>query len=143
MADGVSIAAVPTETYRLAINPALPAIPLFTLTGFVLAEGKAPERLLRLFRSLFGWVPGGTAVMCVAVSAFFTTFTGGSGVTILALGPFLYKALRADGYSERFSIGLLTAGAVDPLEMPLWQSPVRLTPFHRRREHARFTSEEC
>ena len=58
MAAGEPIAAVPIETYRLAVNAALPAIPLFTLTGFVLAEGKAPERLLRLFRGLFGWVPG-------------------------------------------------------------------------------------
>ncbi|MGE5234664.1 MAG: TRAP transporter large permease subunit [Acidobacteriota bacterium] len=123
MAEGVPIAAVPSETYRLAVNPALPAIPLFTLTGFVLAEGKAPQRLLRLFRALFGWVPGGTAVMCVVLSAFFTTFTGGSGVTILALGPFLYKALRADGYSERFSIGLLTAsgslGLLFPPSLPM------------------------
>lgn len=123
MAAGEPIAAVPIETYRLAVNAALPAIPLFTLTGFVLAEGKAPERLLRLFRGLFGWVPGGTAVMCVVLSAFFTTFTGGSGVTILALGPFLYKALRADGYGERFSIGLLTAsgslGLLFPPALPM------------------------
>jgi tripartite ATP-independent transporter DctM subunit len=123
MASGEPIAAVPAETYRLAVNAALPAIPLFTLTGFVLAEGKAPERLLRLFRGLFGWVPGGTAVMCVVLSAFFTTFTGGSGVTILALGPFLYKALRADGYGESFSIGLLTAsgslGLLFPPALPM------------------------
>jgi tripartite ATP-independent transporter DctM subunit len=87
----------------------LPAIPLFTLAGFLLAEGRASMRLLRLFRAFFGWMPGGTAVVTAALCAFFTTFTGGSGVTILAVGGLLFPALIADGYRERFSLGLLTA----------------------------------
>ncbi|OGF24394.1 MAG: hypothetical protein A2V63_10265 [Candidatus Eisenbacteria bacterium RBG_19FT_COMBO_70_11] len=108
--DGVPIASVPVETYRLAVSPTLAAIPLFTLSGFLLSEGRASERLLRVFRALFGWIPGGTAVVCALVCAFFTAFTGGSGVTILALGALLYQALQRESYSERFSLGLLTAG---------------------------------
>lgn len=109
LADGVPIAAVPAETYRLGVNPILPAIPLFTLTGFLLAEGETSQRLIRVFRALVGWMPGGTAVTCAVVCAFFTAFTGGSGVTILALGLLLFKALQADRYRETFSLGLLTA----------------------------------
>ncbi|HVS02410.1 MAG TPA: TRAP transporter large permease subunit [Thermoanaerobaculia bacterium] len=123
MADGVPLAAVPAETYRLAVSPLLAAIPLFTLTGFLLAEGKASLRLLALFRALFGWVPGGTAVVCALICAFFTVFTGGSGVTILALGGLLFQALRAEGYRESFSLGLLTAsgslGLLLPPALPL------------------------
>lgn len=123
MIDGVPIAAVPAETYRLTVSPTLPAIPLFTLTGFILAESRASERLIGVFRALFGWIPGGTAVVTAAVCAFFTIFTGGSGVTILALGALLYQALLADGYREKFSIGLLTAsgslGLLLPPAMPL------------------------
>lgn len=121
--DGVPPAAIPVESYRLSVSPTLAAIPLFTLTGFLLAEGKASERLLRVFRSLVGFVPGGTAVVCAVVCAFFTIFTGGSGVTILALGGLLYQALLADGYRERFSLGLLTAsgslGLLLPPSLPL------------------------
>lgn len=109
LADGVPLAAVPVETYRLAVSPTLPAIPLFTLAGFLLAEGRASARLLTLFRALLGWLPGGTAVMTAAVCAFFTVFTGGSGVTILALGALLHTALLRDGYRDRFATGLITA----------------------------------
>jgi C4-dicarboxylate transporter, DctM subunit len=98
-------------------------VPLFTLAGFLLAEGDTPGRLLRVFRALFGWMPGGTAIACVVVSAFFTIFTGGSGVSILALGGLLLPALLKDGYPDRFSVGLLTAsgslGLLLPPALPL------------------------
>ena len=123
MTEAIEPATVPLYAYDLATEPHLPAIPLFTLTGFVLAEGKSSERLLRVFRSLVGWVPGGTAVVCAVVCAFFTVFTGGSGVTILALGGLLLPALLKDGYRDRFSVGLLTSsgslGLLLPPAMPL------------------------
>lgn len=101
----------------------LPAIPLFTIAGFLLAEGHSSERLLRFFRAFFGWMPGGTAVVTAVFCAFFTLFTGGSGVTILALGGLLLPALLADGYRERFSLGMLTAagslGLLFPPSLPL------------------------
>jgi C4-dicarboxylate transporter DctM subunit len=121
--DAVPMAAVPVETYRLAVSPTLPAIPLFTLTGFLLAEGKASQRLVAVFRSLFGFVPGGTAVVTAIVCAFFTVFTGGSGVTILALGALLYRTLKEDGYPDRFALGLITTagslGLLLPPALPL------------------------
>lgn len=107
--DAVPLAAIPVEAYRIASNPILPTIPLFTLAGTILAEGQASVRLARLFHALFGWIPGGTAVATIAVCAFFTTFTGGSGVTILALGGLMLPVLLREGYAERFSIGALTA----------------------------------
>jgi tripartite ATP-independent transporter DctM subunit len=123
MSDGVTPAAVLVETYALNTSPTLPAIPLFTLAGFVLAEGRAPERLLRVFRAWFGWIPGGTAVVCTVLCSFFTVLTGGSGVTILALGGLLFPALIKEGYGERFSLGLLTAsgslGLLLPPALPL------------------------
>ncbi|MGB6640480.1 MAG: TRAP transporter large permease subunit, partial [Thermoanaerobaculia bacterium] len=123
MIEAVPVAAVPAETYRLAVSPLLPAIPLFTLAGFLLAQGNASQRLVRVFRSLFGWIPGGTAVVTTIVCAFFTVLTGGSGVTILALGGLLFGALQADRYREEFSLGLLTAsgslGLLFPPALPL------------------------
>jgi C4-dicarboxylate transporter DctM subunit len=121
--DGVTPAAILIETYSLSVSPTLAAIPLFTLAGFLLAEGRASERLLRVFRALVGWIPGGTAVVCAVLCSFFTVFTGGSGVTILALGGVLYPALIRDGYRERFALGLLTAsgslGLLLPPALPL------------------------
>lgn len=123
MRDGVTPATILIETYSLSVSPTLPAIPLFTLAGFLLAEGRSSERLLRVFRALVGWIPGGTAVVCAVVCSFFTVFTGGSGVTILALGGVLFPALIKDGYREKFSLGLLTAsgslGLLLPPALPL------------------------
>jgi tripartite ATP-independent transporter DctM subunit len=123
MRDGITPATILIETYSLSVSPTLPAIPLFTLAGFLLAEGRSSERLLRVFRGYFGWIPGGTAVVCAVLCSFFTVFTGGSGVTILALGGVLFPALLKDGYRERFSLGLLTAsgslGLLLPPALPL------------------------
>ena len=123
LSEAVPMEAVPVETYRLVVSPTLAAIPMFTLTGFLLAEGKSSERLVAVFRTLFGWIPGGTAVVAAVVCAFFTVFTGGSGVTILALGGLLFQALQREKYRETFSIGLLTAsgslGLLLPPALPL------------------------
>jgi tripartite ATP-independent transporter DctM subunit len=107
--DGVPVAAIPAETYRIVASPIFPTIPLFTLAGFILSEGGASERLVRVFQALFGRVPGGLAVAATLLCAFFTTFTGASGVTILALGGLLLPVLLKGGFSEEFSIGLLTS----------------------------------
>jgi tripartite ATP-independent transporter DctM subunit len=121
--DGVTPATVIIETYSLTVSPTLAAIPLFTLAGFLLAEGKASDRLLRAFRAWFGWMPGGTAVVCTVLCSFMTVFSGGSGVTILALGGVLFPALVRDGYREKFALGLLTAsgslGLLLPPALPL------------------------
>ena len=117
------ISAVPLETFGLVASPTLPAIPLFTLAGYLLAEGGSSKRLVAVFRELFGWLPGGIAAATVLVCAFFTTFTGASGVTILALGGLLLPVLTKAGYSEKFSIGLLIAsgsiGLLFPPSLPV------------------------
>jgi tripartite ATP-independent transporter DctM subunit len=104
----VDLSVVAIELYRLAEMPTLLAIPLFTFAGYLLSESGAPVRLVALTRALLGWLPGGLALVALAACAFFTAFTGASGVTIVALGALLYPALRAAGYGERFSLGLVT-----------------------------------
>lgn len=111
------------ELYRLASLPALIAIPLFTFAGYVLAESGAPRRLLNLARALFGWMPGGLAIVTLLTAALFTAFTGASGVTIIALGGLLYPMLTEQKYSEKFTLGLLTAtgslGLLFPPSLPI------------------------
>jgi tripartite ATP-independent transporter DctM subunit len=118
-----AIAAVPTATFNLVASHTLPAIPLLTAAGYVLAEGGAARRLVRAYKGIFGWMPGGVAVMATFVCAVFTTFTGASGVTILALGGLLLPALLEDRYPEDFSVGLVTAsgslGLLFPPSLPV------------------------
>lgn len=97
------------EILRLADLPFLVAIPLFTFAGYLLSESNAPKRLVRLTGAMLGWMPGGLALVALAACAFFTAFTGASGVTIIALGAILYPALKHDGYPDKFNLGLVTS----------------------------------
>lgn len=121
--SGIELSAVAVEIYRLAGSPSIVTIPLFTFAGYLLAESKAPLRLLRLTNALVGWMPGGVAMACLFICAFFTAFTGASGVTIIALGGLLYPILIKEGYSEKFSIGLITTcgslGLLFPPSLPI------------------------
>lgn len=118
-ATEIPTAAMAVSHYSLSVNPSLPAIPLFTVAGYILAEGGASRRLVRLFDTCFGSIRGGPALMTALACAFFTTFTGGSGVTILALGGLLLPILREARYSEKNALGFITsAGALGILFPP-------------------------
>ncbi len=118
-ANGDSIEAVPLKHYSLTTNEMLPSIPIFTLAGYFLAESGASKRLVRVFQAMVGQFRGGPAIVTALVCAFFTSFTGASGVTILALGGVLMPVLLAARYSERNALGLLTgAGSLGMLFPP-------------------------
>jgi tripartite ATP-independent transporter DctM subunit len=103
---------------RFAGSPILVTIPLFTFVGYLMAESKTPDRIVQASRAFFGWMPGGLALVAIAASAFFTTLTGGSGVTIVAIGGLLYPALRKQKYPDEFSLGLVTTGGSLGLLLP-------------------------
>lgn len=121
--EGIDTSSVIIELYRIAETPTLIAIPLFTFAGYLLAESRSPQRLVTLARALFGWIPGGLAIVVLVTCAFFTAFTGASGVTIVALGGITLPILMKEMYPERFSLGLVTAsgsiGLLFPPSLPI------------------------
>jgi tripartite ATP-independent transporter DctM subunit len=121
--EGTPISAVPGETYRMSTAPMLPAIPLFTLAGYILSAGGSSRRLLSLCSALVGWMPGGLAVVVTLVLAFFTPLTGASGITILAMGGLLLPMMLEARYSERDAVGLVTVsgsiGVLFPPSLPV------------------------
>jgi C4-dicarboxylate transporter, DctM subunit len=121
--QGINLSAIAVEIYRIADTPVLLALPLFAFAGYLLGESKTSERLVRLTNAFFGWMPGGLALVAFVACAFFTAFTGATGITIVALGALLYPALKQAGYSESFSIGLVTTsgclGLLFPPSLPL------------------------
>ena len=108
-AAGYDLIAVAVEYYRLGDKPGLIAIPMFTLAGYLLGESGTPKRLVRLSLALLGWLPGGLAIVAIVACAFFTAFTGASGMTIVAIGAFLFPALMKASYSRNYSLGLVTS----------------------------------
>ncbi len=111
------------EVYVALTGNMIPAIPLFTITGFILSESKAGKRLVDFFKESFGWFPGGIIIAAIIISAFFTTFTGASGVTILAIGGLLYTILENYGVDKKFRTGVLTSsgsiGLLFPPSLPI------------------------
>ncbi len=103
---------------RFADSPIVVTIPLFTFVGYILAEAKTPDRLVAAARTVLGWMPGGLAIVCIIASAIFTVLTGGSGVTIIAIGGLLYPSLRKQKYSESFALGVVTTGGSVGLLLP-------------------------
>jgi len=119
----VPLSAIVIELYRITDTPLLVALPLFTFSGYLLAEGNTSSRIVRLTSAFFGWMPSGLALVALITCAFFTAFTGASGVTIVAIGALLLPALTKAKYTERFSLGLITTsgslGLLLPPSLPL------------------------
>lgn len=120
---GMDLSAVMIEINRIVDTPVLLSIPLFTFAGYLMGESKTPQRLVDITRAALGWMPGGLAVVTLAVCALFTAFTGASGVTIIAMGALLYPALMQEQYPEKFSLGTITTsgslGLLFPPAIPL------------------------
>lgn len=121
--SGIELSALAIEAYRLAAAPTLLTIPLFTFAGYLMAESKSPQRLLTFTQAALGWLPGGIAIVSLFICAFFTAFTGASGVTIIALGGLLFPMLMKENYGEDFSLGLITTsgslGLLFPPSLPI------------------------
>lgn len=114
----IDLSVLAIELYRITDSTVLMALPLFTFAGFLLSESKTADRLVRVSKASLGWMPGGMVIIGLLACAFFTMLTGGSGVTIVALGGLLYPALRQSGYPDKFSLGLITTSGSLGLLLP-------------------------
>ena len=119
----IPLVAVAIEINKISSQASILTIPLFTFAGYMMAESGSPKRLLRFAEASLGWLPGGVAIVSLVICAFFTAFTGASGVTIIALGGLLFPILNNEGYSEKFSLGLITTsgslGLLFPPSLPI------------------------
>ena len=109
--EGQPLASIPLSHYQITVNPSLPALPLFTLAGLIFARTGAARRLGAVFLAMFGGGVTGTVFAAAVLCSFFTAFTGGSGVTILALGGLLLPLLRNAGFPEQRGISLVTSAS--------------------------------
>lgn len=119
----INLQAVIIEFYQLASKPMLKALFLFAFAGCVIGHSKAPQRLVRLSNAALGWLPGGLAIVAIFSCAMLTSFTGASGITIVALGGLLFPAMLKNHYTRKFSLGTITAsgslGLLFPPSLPV------------------------
>ncbi|MBX7196558.1 MAG: TRAP transporter large permease subunit [Sandaracinaceae bacterium] len=111
------------QIVSLADNEALLAIPLFILSGAIMAKGEISKRLVGFARALVGWMPGGLAISAVLACMIFAAISGSSPATVVAIGGVMAPAMIAAGYQPSFTHGLVTSsgslGILIPPSIPM------------------------
>lgn len=90
----------------------LMAVPYFIVAGSLMQSGGISARIVKLARSLVGWMPGGLGVVTVVASVFFAAMTGAGAATTAAVGAMMIPAMIKDGYGRGFSTALQACGGV-------------------------------
>jgi C4-dicarboxylate transporter DctM subunit len=106
----VPLTAAPQMMFGSIDKFSLLAVPFFIFAGEIMSQGGVSERLIRWVQSILGGVRGSVALTTVGTCEVFGAISGSSPATVAAIGKTLYPALRAGGYDEKFSLGLLTSG---------------------------------
>src|SRR3989442_4939975 len=115
----VPFTVVPQTMFGSIDKFALLAVPFFIFAGEVMGQGGISDRLIRWVQSMFGGVRGSLALTTVGTCEFFGAISGSSPATVAAVGRIMYPALRADGYEEKFALGLVTSsGAIASIIPP-------------------------
>jgi C4-dicarboxylate transporter DctM subunit len=109
----VPTSAIPTYMFGSLDNFPLLAVPYFVLAGEIMAQGGIARRVVAWVVSIIGGIRGSLAITTVASSELFGAMAHTSVGTVVAVGRLLYPSLKQNGYTERFSVGLLaSSGAV-------------------------------
>ncbi len=120
---GVPLQALVQQLFNGMDNFILLAIPFFILAGSIMAEGAISKHLIAVMNLVVGRVRGGLAIASILGCIFFAAISGSSPATVIAIGAVMIPALIKSGYSEKFSIGLLTSagslGILIPPSIPM------------------------
>ncbi|MEM6925413.1 MAG: TRAP transporter large permease subunit, partial [Myxococcota bacterium] len=120
--DG-SAESVVADMFEAVKKQELLAIPFFVLAGNLMTKGSIAERLIGLAKAVLGPLPGGLGAGAVLACATFAAISGSSPVTVIAIGSIMFPMLLKEGYSERYSMGVLTTagglGVIIPPSIPM------------------------
>lgn len=99
------------------------AVPLFILTGRMMALGGITSDLINLSRVLVGYLRGGLAYINIVSSMFFAGITGSAASDTSSVGAILIPAMVEKGYERDFSVAVTatssTIGVMIPPSIPM------------------------
>lgn len=99
-------------------NFALMAVPFFILAGELMSVGGISDRLIKLSRSLVGWMRGGLAQVNIVASMFFGGISGSAAADTASLGAILIPMMKKDGYDEEFATNITMTSSVQGILIP-------------------------
>lgn len=94
------------------------AVPLFVLLGVLANRAGIADRLFDFALALFGRVRGGLGYVSVGVSLGFSWMSGSAVADAAALSKVEVPAMLRNGYSRRFSLGVVGSSALIAPVMP-------------------------
>jgi len=115
------IPAVTTVAQRMAggLNSfALLAIPLFILSGQLMAHGGIARRLIDFSKAFVGMVPGGLAFVNIISCMLFGSISGSAVAATSAVGGFMIPEMNKEGYDRNFSAAVTATASTTGLIIP-------------------------
>ena len=94
------------------------SVPMFIFAADIMCTGKTTNRLLDLVESFVGHVRGGMAITASATCVLFSTISGSTQATFVAVGKPMRGRLVELGYKDSSAIGLLMYSAIVALILP-------------------------
>ncbi|WP_253952498.1 TRAP transporter large permease [Oceanispirochaeta sp. M1] len=97
---------------------ALLAAPFFMVAGEIMGSGGISTRLIRLSRSLVGWIRGGLAHVNIVSSMFFGGISGSSAADTASIGTIMIPMMEKEGYDTDFATAVTMASSVQGILIP-------------------------
>lgn len=97
---------------------ALLAAPFFMVAGEIMGCGGISNRLIRLSRSLVGWIRGGLAHVNIVASMFFGGISGSSAGDTASIGSIMIPMMEKEGDDTDFSASVTMASSVQGILIP-------------------------
>lgn len=94
------------------------AIPFFIFAAEIMSKGSIARHLTNLVGAFLGHRRGGMGLTTVATAAAFGSVSGSAPATVAALGGIVYPELKRQGYSDKFSLGLIVSSSEVALLIP-------------------------
>jgi C4-dicarboxylate transporter DctM subunit len=94
------------------------AIPFFILAAELMGGGQIAKRLTGLVQAFCGHTRGGIGYTTIGASMAFGAVSGSAPATVAAMGRMVYPELRSNGFSDKFSLGLIASSAETALLIP-------------------------
>lgn len=115
------IPAVTTISQRMAGGVdsfALLAIPLFVLSGQLMAQGGIARRIIDFAKAVVGSLPGGLAFVNVISCALFGAISGSAVAATSAIGGFMIPEMNKEGYDKDFNAAVTATASTTGMLIP-------------------------
>ncbi|BBO75940.1 C4-dicarboxylate ABC transporter permease [Desulfosarcina widdelii] len=90
----------------------------FVLAGNLMTSGVIAKKIVEFAEALVGHFKAGMAIAAIVSCALFGAVSGSALATLAAIGGLMVPALRKQGASENFSVGLLTSSSILGIIVP-------------------------